>query len=107
MNYNETVIEKLRNEPHYTEHYFREALCGLDDECGERDFLIAIRHIIEAKGGMRNIAQLSGLSRENLYRAFSENGNPTLRTIKQVIHALGLKFSAIGELASSKSTKIK
>lgn len=101
MNYNEAVIEKLRNEPQYTEDYFREAIFGLDDECGERDFLIAIRHIIEAKGGMRNVAQITGLSRENLYRAFSENGNPTLHTIKQIIHALGLKFSSTGTPVSS------
>ena len=39
--------------------------------------------------GMSNISQQTGLSREQLYRSFSDKGNPTLRTTLAVMKALG------------------
>lgn len=38
------------------------------------------------------IARQSGLSREGLYKALSEDGNPSLATIIKVSSALGLKL---------------
>ena len=67
----------------------------MDEDGGEVAFLMALRHIVEARGGMTQLAEKTGLSRESLYRSLSPKGNPTLRTMKQVIHATGLKFSAI------------
>ncbi|KEQ19221.1 addiction module antitoxin [Endozoicomonas numazuensis] len=40
--------------------------------------------------GMAKVAKKAGLSREQLYRSFSEKGNPTLKTIISVMQALGL-----------------
>ena len=44
--------------------------------------------------GMTQIAGQTGLSREQLYRSFSPNGNPTLKTTLAVMKALGLELSA-------------
>jgi probable addiction module antidote protein len=38
---------------------------------------------------MSTIATETGLSREQLYRSFSEQGNPTLKTTLAVMKALG------------------
>lgn len=38
------------------------------------------------------IARQAGMSREGLYKALSEDGNPSLATIIKVSHALGLKL---------------
>jgi len=54
-----------------------------------------LRHVIEARGGMAEIAEKTGLSRESLYRSLSPKGNPTLRTMKRVVHATGLTFASI------------
>ena len=35
-----------------------------------------------------------GLSREQLYRSFSDQGNPTLKTILSVVRALGVDLTA-------------
>ncbi|MEG7493558.1 addiction module antidote protein, partial [Enterobacter hormaechei] len=40
--------------------------------------------------GMSTIHQQTGLSREQLYRSFSDKGNPTLKTTLAVMKALGL-----------------
>ena len=44
--------------------------------------------------GMTQIANQTGLSREQLYRSFSAGGNPTLRTTLVVMKALGIALSA-------------
>jgi len=43
---------------------------------------------------MTEIARESGLSREHLYRSFSENGNPTLKSILAVMGVLGVRLTA-------------
>ena len=41
--------------------------------------------------GMTEIARETGLSRVNLYRAFSGEGNPEFSTVLKVIRVLGLR----------------
>jgi probable addiction module antidote protein len=42
---------------------------------------------------MAQIARQTGLSREQLYRSFSDRGNPTLKTTLAVLKALGLELT--------------
>ena len=57
------------------------------------------KHIAGALGdvarskGMTEIARKTGLGRQALYNALSENGNPTLETLTAVLDALGLELS--------------
>lgn len=53
----------------------------------------ALGDIARAKG-FAQVAKESGLSRENFYRALSENGNPSFVTILKVTKALELRLSA-------------
>ena len=53
----------------------------------------AVGVVARAKG-MAQIAEQTGLSREQLYRSFSERGNPTLKTTLAVMHALGVTLTA-------------
>ncbi|MBE0508709.1 MAG: putative addiction module antidote protein, partial [Marinospirillum sp.] len=41
-----------------------------------------------------DFANETGLSREQLYRSFSEQGNPTLKTLLAVTRALGVDLTA-------------
>jgi probable addiction module antidote protein len=43
--------------------------------------------------GMSDIARTSGVGRQALYTALSENGNPTLETLTAVLGALGLELT--------------
>lgn len=92
--HNEATIELLRSDPEFASDYLRAALDELDMEGGEVAFLATLRHIVEARGGFAGIAEKAGLSRESLYRALSPRGNPTLKTVKSVVNAAGLKFGA-------------
>jgi probable addiction module antidote protein len=53
----------------------------------------ALGDIARAKG-MSQVAKDTGLSRESLYKALSETGNPTFATVLKVARAVGLKFHA-------------
>jgi probable addiction module antidote protein len=53
----------------------------------------ALGDVARAKG-MSQIARDTGLSRESLYKALSENGNPSLDTVLRVAKAVGLRLRA-------------
>ena len=53
----------------------------------------ALGDIARAKG-MSLVAKEAGLSRESLYRALSEGGNPSFATVLKVARALGVRFHA-------------
>jgi len=49
--------------------------------------------VVARAKGMAQIAHQTGLSREQLYRSFSEKGNPTLKTTLAVMNALGIQLT--------------
>ena len=53
----------------------------------------ALGDIARARG-MSQVARAAGLSRESLYKALSEDGNPSLATVLKVAKALGLRLHA-------------
>ena len=50
--------------------------------------------VVARAKGMTQIANQTGLSREQLYRSFSAQGNPTLKTTLAVMSALGISLTA-------------
>jgi probable addiction module antidote protein len=53
----------------------------------------ALGDIARAKG-MTQVARDAGLSRESLYKALSDDGNPSFATVLKVTHALGVRLHA-------------
>ncbi|MFN3635205.1 MAG: addiction module antidote protein [Rhizobium rhizophilum] len=49
--------------------------------------------VVARAKGMAGIAREAGLSREQLYRSLSNEGNPTLKTTLAVMKALGISLS--------------
>jgi probable addiction module antidote protein len=70
--------------------YISEALA-----IGDPSFIADAIGVVARAKGMTQIAKLAGLSRESLYKALSEHGNPELSTLLKVIKALGLELSAL------------
>lgn len=63
-------------------------------ETGDAAYISKALGIVARAKGMRQIAEQTGLSREQLYRSFSENGNPTLKTMLAVMKAMGIELTA-------------
>lgn len=62
------------------------------EDVDPKTYLIALRKVVEARGGMASIAEKTHLSRETLYRTLSTRGNPTIKTLTAVLKATGLRF---------------
>ena len=60
---------------------------------GPQVFLVGLRDVVDAQGGVARAAELSKLNRESLYRFFSRDGNPRLSSLNAVLSGLGLKVT--------------
>jgi probable addiction module antidote protein len=86
----ESVLEMLRNDESFAIDYLAAALEEIDEPGGTAGFLTAVRRVAEARGGMGNVSQSTGLARPNLYRALAADGDPKLSTVVKVLQALGV-----------------
>ena len=62
-----------------------------DEDPGDGSLLRAALHDIARAGNMSRLARETGMSRKGLYKALSEDGNPTLATVMRITRALGMK----------------
>lgn len=72
-----------------------EAVLGLDEPAA---LLVALRQVAKAHG-MADVARRADVGEKTLFRALSENGNPTVATLHKVLHAVGLRLSVTPEHA--------
>jgi len=86
--YHPELIKALRD-PREAVEYLNAALEDGDPEV----FLLALRDIAEAQGGVTEVAEAAKLNRENLYRMLSNRGNPELRSLDALLHALGFRLA--------------
>jgi probable addiction module antidote protein len=63
-------------------------------ETGDASFIAKALGVVARAKGMAQIAGETGLSREQRYRSFSANGNPTLKTTLAVMKALKIELTA-------------
>lgn len=85
--YRDLLLPRLQD-PTEAAHYLTACL-----EEGDEVFLIGLRDVVDAQGGMAQLAEASGLNRETLYRTLSANGNPRLSSLGLIVEALGLRIS--------------
>ncbi|MYB65866.1 transcriptional regulator [Candidatus Poribacteria bacterium] len=85
-------LEKLRD-PEDAKIYLSVALEDFEKDEDIDAFLLAVRDVAEAQGGISKLAESVSLTDEGLYKILSENGNPQLNTMRKILHELGFKFS--------------
>lgn len=56
-------------------------------------FLVALKNVAEAHGGIGLLSRTTKLNRQSMYRMFSERGNPTVSSLFTVLDALGLEVT--------------
>ena len=86
--YQPDLIESLRD-AREAEEYLNAALEEGDSEM----FLLALRNVAEAQGGVAQLAEKAKLNRESLYKILSERGNPELKSLDALLHALGFRLA--------------
>ena len=85
--YKEHLIKRLQN-PREAARYLNAALEDEDPHV----FLLALKDVTEAFGGMSKISQESSLNRQSLYRTLSKTGNPKLTSVLSILSTLGMEI---------------
>jgi probable addiction module antidote protein len=67
---------------------------SIEEDPGDGSVIRSALGSIAKARGMTQLARDTGLAREGLYKALSEEGNPEFGTIMKVIRALGLRLRA-------------
>ncbi len=75
------------------------------DTCLEDDdyhvFLLALKDVAEAHGGLGQLSKRSSLNPQSLYRSLSGTGNPKLINVCTILASLGLEFHITPSAASN------
>jgi probable addiction module antidote protein len=98
--YQEDLIEALKDN--------REAAAYLNAAIEEGDlglFLLALRNVAEAHGGMAAVSEKTKLNRESLYRMLSKKGNPEIKSILSLLNSMGLRLTLEPEGRESRIKK--
>lgn len=86
------LVEQLKDRES-AQMYLDIALEDYDEDGNAADFLLALRRIVQARGGMTKLSREAELNRANLYAALSETGNPRFETIVAILKTLGMRLS--------------
>jgi probable addiction module antidote protein len=85
--YRKILLKDLRD-AEYASEYLRAAL----EEDDAAVFLLALKDVVDARGGMSKLARDVTLQREGLYKMLSERGNPGFENIQAILRALGFEL---------------
>jgi len=100
--YQEDLIASLKD-PREAAAYLSAAM-----EEGDRElFLLALRNVAEANGGMAVVSAKAKLNRESMYRMLSKRGNPEIKSILTLLHSMGLKMSIEPKVKASRPAKMR
>jgi probable addiction module antidote protein len=82
------LLKELRN-PQFAAEYLAQVMAEQDYDA----FLIALKDVVEATGGVGALAKEVNLQRQSLYKILSGDGNPRLSTLQEILKPLGLQLS--------------
>jgi len=90
--YRSFKLERLQN-PDFAKVYLETVLEESQNDSDQEAFLGALRDVVEAQGGVPEIAKRVDMPKQSLYHAFSKRGNPRMDTLSRVLKSLGLRIS--------------
>ncbi|MBI5426927.1 MAG: putative addiction module antidote protein [Nitrospinae bacterium] len=83
--HDDVIVEHLRANPEEAAEYLNASLAEDDP----RMFLVALRDVVKAFGGMKHAAEKAGLNRESLYKALSGKRHPRISSVNFLLRAMG------------------
>lgn len=85
--YHADLIQDLKD-PKEAAAYLNAAL----EEGAQESFLVALRNVAEARGGMTLMAKRVKMHRVSLYKMLSKDGNPEFESILSLLNALNVQL---------------
>lgn len=87
--YKEQLIESLKD-PEESSAYLEACLMEAMEANEMGIFLLAVRDVVEAHGGITSVSSKMEVGRESLYKSLNEKAKPRFSTIMQTLKACGL-----------------
>ena len=89
IDYEDSLYERLQDKE-YAAAYLAEVLAHESYST----FLVALKDVVEARSeSISSLASEVGVTRQALHKIMSENGNPRLSTLNEILKAVGLQIS--------------
>ena len=98
IDYKEDFLMKDLQDLDHAADYLTSAI-----EEGEEVFLLAVRDVVEAQGGIGSLSKATNLNRENLYAMLSDKGNPRLSSVTSILDKLGIGMRFTAKLQGTKA----
>ncbi|MFI4937464.1 MAG: addiction module antidote protein [Candidatus Berkiellales bacterium] len=90
--YQDNLLNSLRD-PKEAAAYLQAAFDEYQLDNDFHAFLLAIRNVTKARGGISELAKKSHLNRQSLYKTLSSSGNPKLDTFGAIMKGLGFMIT--------------
>jgi probable addiction module antidote protein len=87
--HDDAMAEVYRKDPAYA----MQLLNAILEDGDQSEFLIALRQMAKAFGGVQAVAEQAQLNPTQLYRTLSPDGNPALSNFSAILKAMGMRLS--------------
>lgn len=98
--YREQLLQRLRESDGLAVDYLN--TCLEDDV---PTFLLALKDVVDARLGMTGLSRKIKLHRVSLHAALSQEGNPKLANLAEVLDALGLRLAVMPKEKAGRSSR--
>ena len=72
---------------------------------GPEAFLVALKDVVDARGGVTKLAKKTGMHRVSLHGVLSKAGNPRLENLSRILDALGIEVALTSKTIHKAATK--
>lgn len=90
--YQQYKMQKLQHAD-FAHTYLETALEEFRQDGDSETFLLALRDVIEAQGGMQKLSNKINISKQSLSKVLSKNGNPRLDALDAILEGLGFRLT--------------
>lgn len=85
--YRETVLARIESDPEFKKALYAEAVTALL-EGEQEEALSMLRDLVHAAISFKKLAEQTGVNEKSLHRMLSSRGNPTVKNIGLILHAI-------------------
>lgn len=82
------LVEKLQD-PEEAQSFLDAAIEAYEEDGDTEAFMLALRYLTEAKGGVGKLSEITNLNRQNLYKVLTGKTSPKLETTMSIMKGLG------------------
>jgi len=89
----ESYLTDRLKDPEEASAFLKAAITEYEEDGNIEAFMLSLRYLTEAKGGISKLSQETNLNRQNLYKILTGKTSPKFETTVSIIKGLGYKIN--------------